>query len=114
MQNSNYRIYIQIHQSQGQDAKTIFNDVKYFAPQHAPSHSTVKLWFRKFRRGQQSLEDKHQPGATITKTCSTNIKKVRDLIDENKYLTYDEIEAQTSLSRGSIHTIIHEHFELTR
>ena len=111
MQNSNYRIYIQIHQSQGKDAKTIFNELKTCSPQHALSHPTVKYWFREFRRGQQSLEDKHQPGAPITKTFPTNIKNGRDLIVEDPYLKYDEIEAQTSLSRDSILAIIHEHLE---
>ena len=70
MQKSNYRFYIQIRQSQGADAKTIFNELKTFAPRHAPSHATVKLWFRKFRGGQRSLEDKHRTGGPVTKTTS--------------------------------------------
>ena len=73
MQKSNYRFYIQIRQSQGADAKTIFNELKTFVPRHAPSHATVKLWFRKFRGGQQSLEDKHRTGDPVTKTLPVNI-----------------------------------------
>jgi len=114
MQKSNYRFYIQIRQSQGADAKTIFNELKTFAPRHEPSHATVKLWFRKFRGGQRSLEDKHRIGGPVTKTLPVNIDRVRDLIVEDTFFTYDEIEVLTSFSRGTIHTIIHEHLKLRK
>ena len=114
MQKSHYRFYIQIRLSQGADAKTIFNELKSFAPKHAPSYATVRLWFRKFRGGHKSLEDKPRPGGPVTKTTPANIDKVRDLIEEDPYLTYDEIEAKTSLSHGTIHTIIHEHLKLRK
>ena len=77
MQKSNYRFYIEIHQSQGADAKTIFNELKNFATSHALSHTTVKLWFRKLKSGHESLEDKHRTGSPVTKTLPVNINRVR-------------------------------------
>ena len=89
-----------------------FNELKTFAPCHAPSHATVKLWFRKFRGGHESLENKYRTGSPVTKTLPVNIDIVRDLIEEDPLLTYDENEAKTSLIRGTIDTIIHEHLKL--
>ena len=68
MQKYNYRFYIQIRQLQEADAKTIFNEINTFAPRHAPSHTTVKLWFRNLRGGHESLEDQHLTGNPFTKT----------------------------------------------
>ena len=62
-------------------------------------------------QGNHSLEDKPRSGRPITETTIDNIDRVRVLIEEDPWCTYDEIEAQTSLSRGTIHTIIHDHLK---
>ncbi len=96
------------------EAKAILNELKTFASQHTPSYATVKLWFRKFRGGYQDLKDKHRSGCLIIKTSVINIDTIRDLIEEDHYLIYIEIEALTSLSRGTMHTIIHEYLRLRK
>ncbi len=62
----------------------------------------------------QSLKDETRPGRPITKTTPDNIEIVRQLVEEDPYIKYDQIEAETSLSQGSIHTILHEHLELRK
>ena len=114
IEKSQYRFYIGIRQSQGADARTIWEELITYASHQAPSHTTVKLWFRKLRGGQKSLEDKTRQGRPITKTSPDNIEAVRHLVEEDPHITYDEIEAETSLSRGSIHTILHEHLKLRK
>ena len=41
-------------------------------------------------------------------TSKHNIAPVNAVIDENPYATYDEIEVETSLIRGTIFTILHQ------
>ena len=43
-----------------------------------------------------------------------NIDKVDQLIEENPYISYDEIQAETSISRGTIFTIIHDQLKLRK
>jgi histone-lysine N-methyltransferase SETMAR len=114
MEKSNFRFYVRIRQSQGASAKPIYDELKTYAPKLAPSYATVRLWFRKFKRGCKTFEDKPRSGCPISKTSQPNIERIRNLIEDDPYITYDQIEAKTSLSRGTIHTIIHEHLKLRK
>ena len=105
------RFYIQIRTELGIDYKTIFHELKSVRPDEAPSLMTVFNWFKHFKQGNQRLEDKQRSGCPITETIKDNIERVRTLIEEGPWCTYDEIEAETSLSRGTIHTIIHDHLK---
>ena len=48
------------------------------------------------------LKDKHRKGRPITETIHANIERVRVVIENDPWCTYDEIEAETALSRGTI------------
>jgi len=45
---------------------------------------------------------------------STNIDLVRNLIEENIHITYEQIEAELSLNPNSIHEIIHIHLKMRK
>ena len=47
-------------------------------------------------------------------TTFENIERIRLLIDDDPYLTIDELEYETGLSRGTIHRIIVEHLNLRK
>ena len=71
-------------------------------------------WFNQFKRGVDDLKDKHRKGRPITETIHANIERVRAVIENDPWCTYDEIEAQTTLSRGTIEAIIHEHLKMKK
>ena len=114
MENLHIRYYIQMRVNLGNDAISIHNDFKIVKRDQAPSYSTIQRWVKHFKEGEQQLKDKPRSGRPITATTKTNIELVRNVIDDNPYCSYDEIEAQTSLSRGTIQNIIHNELKLKK
>ena len=114
MENLHIRYYIQMRVNLGNDAISIHNDFKIVKRDQAPSYSTIQRWVKHFKEGEQQLKDKPRSGCPITATTKTNIELVRNVIDDNPYCSYDEIEAQTSLSRGTIQNIIHNELKLKK
>jgi hypothetical protein len=55
----------------------------------------------------EDLKDKHRKGRPITEVTQANIERVRVAIEIDPWCTYNEIEAETALSHGTIHIIIH-------
>ena len=60
------------------------------------------------------MEDQQRSGRPITETSKSNINRVQKVIEDNPYCTYDEIEAEASLSRGTIQNIIHKSLNLKK
>lgn len=114
MKSENLRFYIQVRFKLGIALNEIHKELKTALPDNAPSLSTVTRWFNKFRRGVEDLKDQHRPGRPITETTPVNIERVRAVIENDPWCSYDEIEAETSLSRGTIHTIIHMHLKMRK
>ena len=44
------------------------------------------------------MEDKQRKGRLITETIHVSIERVRAVIENDSWYTYDEIEAETTLS----------------
>ena len=99
MKSENLRFYIQVRFKLGIALNQIHNELKTALPDNAPSLSTVNRWFNKLRRGVEDLKDQHRQGRPITETSPANIERVRALIEDEPWCSYDEIEAETSLSR---------------
>ena len=68
------------------ELKSLFGD-------KAPSYSTVKNWFNEFNRGRSSLKDELSEGPPKTAVVADNIDAVRELIMQDRHVTYREIEA---------------------
>ena len=60
------------------------------------------------------MRDLHRSGAPITECTSANIQTVKGLIKTIPNITYDEIEAETNLSRGTIQKIISEKLKMKK
>lgn len=74
----------------------------------APSKTTVYDWFNEFKRGRRSLKDEPREGRPISAVTPENIDAVQKMIEEDRHVTYFEIEAYLSISAPSIHTILHD------
>ena len=71
-------------------------------------------WIGFFKGGREDVKDAPRVGRPITEVTDENIAKVREVIEEDPFVTYDEIEEETSLSRGSISRIIHNCLNLKK
>ena len=68
----------------------------------------------RFQCGRTSLEDDPRCGAPITATGEDQVAIVRNLLDEDRRLTFDELQAATGFSRGSLQRIIHDDLEMKK
>ena len=60
------------------------------------------------------MSDLPDRGRSITATFKHNFVAVKAFIDEKPYATFDEIELETSFSRGTIFTIVHHHLDMRK
>ena len=109
-----YKFYVQMRSKLGVNATGIHNEFKQASVGRVPSYDTIVKWIAYFKKGGTDL--KHQPrsGRPITASIQSNIEMVAALIEEDPYLTYKELVELTSLSAGTLNTIIHQHLKLRK
>lgn len=114
METENLRFYIQTRTFLGISPNTIHQElVSAYGPK-VLSYSTVQKLSKQFREGRMELEDEPRSGRPVSKTNKENIELVRSIIEADPHSTYDDIEAETELSRGTIENIIHGHLKLRK
>ena len=59
----------------------------------APSYSTMRNWFNYFNRVRRSLKGNIRKGPPKTADVAENIDAMRELIMQDRHMTYREIEA---------------------
>ena len=62
--------------------------------------------YNRFNLRKKNLKDQARSGAPITKSTKVNIERIRTLIEEIPNISIHEIEAETSLSYGTIQNIL--------
>lgn len=77
-------------------------------PDSGPSLATVTGWYREFKRGRDNLQDESRTGRPSTANTETNVDRVRDLLNADRRVTYDIIEASLGISSGTVRKILHE------
>jgi len=81
-------------------------------PQDAYSYDTVCKWIGRLKARKIDIEDAFRSGRPITATTQQNISIVKDLIDNDPHISYNEIEEESGLNHWVIHEIIHQHLRL--
>jgi len=114
MKKENLRYYVKIRCILGVSPKNIWKELKSALNKQSPTYAFVTKWVRLFKSGKKEVEDAPRSGRPITATIDANIDQVRSVIEDDPNSTFDEIEAATSLSRGTISAIIHDHLKLRK
>lgn len=114
MEKENLRFYVKVRYLLGKTATDIHEELSVALGDQAPSYAFVVKWIGFFKGGREDVKDAPRVGRPITEVTDENIAKVREVIEEDPYVTYDEIEVETSLSRGSISRIIHDCLKLKK
>jgi transposase len=96
------------------DPKTIHEELTTALRPNAPSYSTVARWAKRFREGRENVNDESRSSRPISELTDTNIQLVRQVINNDPHLTYDDIIAETFLSHGTIERIIHDHLKMRK
>ena len=114
MQKFEYKAYIKTRSLLGKSAKSITNDLTLAHGYLAPKYSTVAKWTALFKEGRDCLEDNPRSGRPITEHTNANIELVRHIIERDPHSTFDDIVAESSISRGTVQKIIHESLKMRK
>lgn len=74
----------------------------------APSKTTIYRWYSEFRRGRSFLTTVPSSGRPKTAVTQENIDAVRQLIQEDRHVTYEQIRASLSIGMTAIQIILHD------
>ena len=75
----------------------------------SPSRTSVYRWYGEFNRGRSSLQEELREGRPKSVVVPETIDTVRQLILQDRHVTYRKIETTLDISGTSIHSILHEH-----
>ncbi|CAF1347760.1 unnamed protein product [Rotaria sordida] len=114
MSTENFRFYIKVRTAFNIQARIIHDELYSVYSNEAPSLRTLERWSKLFREGREEIEDKARPSRPTTETTSENIEQIRLLIDDDPYLTVEELQEQTNLSYDTIHRIITSYLNLRK
>jgi hypothetical protein len=109
MTTENVSFYIKVLTALNIQTRVIHDELDSVYGDQAPSLRTVERWSKLFCEDKEDIDDEARLGRPITKTTSENIEQVRLLIDDDPYVTLDDMQQQIDLSYGSIQRIITDH-----
>ncbi|CAF1346565.1 unnamed protein product [Rotaria sordida] len=114
MNKENIRFYIKVRTALNIQPTIIHNELFTVSGDEAPSFRTIAKWSKFFREGREGIEDEERPGRPITETTFENIEQVHSIINDDPYITIEELQAQTDLSHGTIQRIISDRLNLRK
>ena len=76
----------------GLSQQECIDELKSLFADKAPFYSTVKIWFNEFNFGRRSRKEEIREGL-LNGHCFENIDAVRELIMQDRHVTYREIQA---------------------
>ncbi|GBM25902.1 hypothetical protein AVEN_247397-1, partial [Araneus ventricosus] len=69
---------------------------------------TIFRWCQRYEAGRVNIKDFPRPGQARVMTNSATISAVDDLIPQNRRITTREIAVELSISKGTVHHVIHK------
>ena len=73
---------------------------------------TIYRWYAEFKRGHTETEDAERSGRPNEVVTPETIKKVHQIVFENRKLKLCEIADTLKISYGSVYAILHEHLSM--
>ncbi|XP_042243425.1 protein GVQW3-like [Homarus americanus] len=77
------------------------------------SEAQIKLWYKRFKDGRESVESDPRSGKPSTSRTTENVERVRVAINENRRLTVRELE-DLGLPRTSVSEILMQDLGMKR
>ncbi|GFT74146.1 HTH_48 domain-containing protein [Nephila pilipes] len=98
----------------GLSRQECFDELNFLYSDKAPSYSTVKNWYNEFNRGRCSIQGESRAGRPKSVVVPEKINAVRELIKQDRHVTYREIEASLDISMTSINKILHDYLSVKK
>ena len=71
-------------------------------------------WFSRFKAGRTSTDDDERSGRPVSSLTPEMIERVRQIIDEDRRRTIDEVSMVVGISHGTGHKILTEDLKMRR
>ena len=114
LNREHFRAIIFYNFRRGLNQQQCIDELNSIFGDEAPSRTSVYRWFTEFNRGRSSLNDEFREGRPKSVVVPKNIDAVRELILQDRHVTYREIEVTLNISGTSIHSILHEHLAVKK
>jgi histone-lysine N-methyltransferase SETMAR len=114
MENIEARSVIKFLHLKGYSAQQIHDEMKAVYADECPSYDTVVRWKRNFQTGHMSLTDEPRSGRPSLTDDVATVKKVEDLILEDRRVSLHVIMRETGLSYGSVWKIVHDELHMSK
>ena len=80
----------------------------------APTRTSVYWWYGEFSQGHSSLQDEFRECRPKSVVVPESIDVVRQLILQDRHVTYRETATTLGIGGTSIHSILHEHLTVKK
>lgn len=78
------------------------------------SQKNVYKWYKDFKEGRERVDDLERSGRPSTSIDEQHIKKIKELVLENRRLTIRDLADMLAISIGSVQAILKDHLCLRR
>ena len=78
------------------------------------SQKNVYKWYRDFKEGREHVDYLQRSGRPSTSIGDQNIKKIKEMVLGNRWLTIRELVDMVAISFGSVQTVLKNHLGLRR
>ena len=80
----------------------------------AMKKTAVYKWVKRFSEGRESVTDEERSGRPATSRTEENIKKIRQIVRENRRLTVRNIAEQVNIDRETVRKILTEDLDMRK
>ena len=112
--NIEQRDVIKFLQKKGSSPKEIYDCIVILRGQDVANYSTVMRCCKDFKRDRDTIEDALRSGMLVDTVIDNSIPAVEKLIMDDRRIKITEIESELNMSIGSIESIIHGYFGMTK
>jgi len=81
---------------------------------NAMKKTAVYKWVKRFSEGRESVTDEARSGRPATSRTEENIAKVRQIVRENRRLTFRIIAEQVNIDKETVRKIITEDLDIRK
>ncbi|GBM11603.1 hypothetical protein AVEN_180151-1 [Araneus ventricosus] len=97
------RAVIQFLRAEGEYDSQIYRRMK-----EVYGEQCLARWCQRYEAGRVNIKDLPRPGQAYVMTSSATTSAVNELIRQNRRITRREIAVELSISKGTVHHIIHK------
>ncbi|GBM06306.1 hypothetical protein AVEN_208988-1 [Araneus ventricosus] len=102
------RAVIQFLRAEGKHVSQIYRRMKEVYGEQCLARCTVFRWCQRYKAGRVHIKDLPRPPQAHVVTNSATTSAVNELIRQNRRITTREIAVELSISKGTVHYIIHK------